>query len=444
MTGYKEKNMKRIVLMAVAFVFTAVAAIAQNLPNGVSMSFWGQMVFIPFELRINQNQPGDIEPMDNMTTGIGPGWGLRTNGATSITLKGNTTNFGFGLEIGIDETIRIGENAFVWARPFGKWLRLDAGVFVDNEFRGSGILGNFDFGEFNMTGIFSRDFIFNRFSSVSDDFDTAAALLRVYPIRGLTIAAFMSVRGSDLSAAPVNASGPGLRSSVDRIQVAIGYRIPKVGLVRVQFLNAPEFTYSGTPSGENLYGGRWNNSQWGEYNSARYYNEFKRLEVAFRLTAVKNLNFDIGSKIPFYEIKDGVKYKAPIVTAFTVGYKIGDFVIDLNTVGWFGGGINGEGRDIPFAPKVIAHLYPQYNLGFATIAGIIGLDAKGVDIFNGLEVKNSDNVDLCFGVFMIKKFNNGDIKGGLTYTMPDVTNRLNNYRTIGWFRVPIVMELYFW
>jgi len=435
--------MKRIVLIAMVFVLAAGAAMAQNLPNGVSMSFWGQMVFMPFELRVNQNEE-DIEPRENMTTAIGPGWGLRTNGATSITFRGNTSNIGFGLEIGIDETIRIGENAFVWARPFGRWMRLDVGVFVENEFRGSGNLGAYDFGEFNMTGIFSRDFIFNRFSAVSDDFDTAAALLRIFPIRGLTVAAYMSVRGSDFDAAPINASGPEARSSLDRIQVTAGYRIPSVGFARLQFLNAPAFTYSGTPHDEYLYGGRWLTSQWGEYNSSYYYNEFKRLEAAFKLTAIKNLNLDIGLKIPFPETKGDVKYSAPILAALTAGYKIGDFIIDLNFAGWFGGRIDGPGRDIPFAPRFVTHLYPQYNLGFATIAGIFGLDIKGVDIFNGSEVRNSENIDLCFGVFMIKKFNNGDIKGGIAYTIPDASNRLNNYRTIGWLRIPIIMEIYFW
>jgi len=436
--------MKRIVLPAIMFVLTAGAVIAQNLPNGVSMSFWGQMAFIPLEYRVNQNEPDDIDPWDNVTSAIGPGWGLRTNGATSISFRGNTSNIGFGLEIGVDETLRIGENAFIWARPFGRWMRLDAGIFVENEFRGSGTLGGLDFGEFNMAGGFTRDLIFNRFSSVSDDNDTAAALIRVFPIRGLTIAAFMSVRGSDLDAAPINASGPSLRNSLDRIQVAAAYRIPEVGFVRAQFLNAPEFTYSGWPSGENLYGGKWINSQWGEYNNVRYYNEFKRMELAFKLTAVRDLNFDIGFKIPFPEERDGVNYSAPFSAAFTAGYKVSDFIIDLNLVSWFGGAIEGPERDIPFAPRIVAHLYPQYNLGFATLAGVFSLDWKDVEIYNGAEGKNTDNLDIGFGAFMVKKFNNGEIKGGFTYTIPDVTNKLDNYRTIGWLRIPIVMEIYFW
>ena len=436
--------MKKILFMLTVLALTAGMAAAQNLPNGTSMSFWGQTAFMPLEYRINQNEPDGLDPWDNFTTAIGPGWGMRTNGAISVAFRGNTSNIGFAAEINLDETLRIGENAYIWARPFGRWMRLDAGIFVENEHRGSGNLGSLDFGEFNMVGDFSRDLIFNRFSSVSDNNDTAAALIRVFPVRGLTIAAYMSVRGSDFEAAPINASGPGLRNTLDRIQFMVGYRIPEVGLARVQFLNAPEFTFTGLPSGENLYGGKWITSQWGEYNSVCYYNEFKRVELAFKLTAVKDLNLDIGFKIPFPESKDGINYSAPFLAALTAGYKMGDFLIDLNLAGWFSGAIDGPGRDIPFAPRIVAHLYPQFNLGFAILAGLLSIDWKDVEIINGSIAKNSDNLDIGFGAFMVKKFTNGEIKGGVTYTIPDATNRLNNYRTIGWLRIPIVMEIYFW
>jgi len=437
--------MKKNILMMTVFVLVSGAVMAQNLPGGVSMSFWGQMAFLPFELRIDQNEPPGVDPWDKVTTAIGPGWGLRTNGATSISFRGNNNFIGFGLEIGVDETLRLGENAFVWARPFGRWMRIDVGVFVENEFRGSGTLG-MNFGGLSHLDPFNTDLIFNRFSSVSDNGDTAAALLRFFPIRGqnLTLAAYMSVRGSDFDPAPLNSSGPSLSSSIDRIQLLAAYRIRNVGLVRAQFLNAPEFTYSGTPSDENLYGGKWITSEWGEYNSARYYNEFKRLEIAFKLTAVRNLNFDIGFKVPFPETREGVNYSAPILTAFTAGYKERNFTIDMTFAGWFGGGIDGPGRDIPFAEKIAVNLYPQYNFGFATLGGIIGADWRGIEIFNGSAAKNSENLDLIFGLYMTKKFNNGDIKGGFTYTIPDATNRLDNFRTIGWLRIPIVMEIYFW
>ena len=430
--------------MVAVFVLTTCMAVAQNLPNGVSMSFWGQMAFMPLEYRINQNEPKGLDPWDNFTTAIGPGWGMRTNGATSVAFRGNTSNIGFAAEINLDESLRIGESAYIWARPFGRWMRLDAGIFVENEQRGSGNLGGLDFGEFNMAGDFSRDLIFNRFSSVSDNNDTAAALIRVFPARGLTLAVYMSIRGSDFEAAPINGSGPSLRNSLDRIQVMASYRIPEVGLVRAQFLNAPEFTYSGIPGGENLYGGKWITSQWGEYNSVRYYNEFKRVELAFKLTAIKNLNFDIGFKIPFPESRDGTNYSAPFLAALTAGYKIDDFVIDLNFVSWFGGAIDGPGRDIPFAPRITAHLYPQFNFGFAILAGLFSIDWKDSEMMNGGIAKNSDNLDISFGAFMVKKFTNGEIKGGFTYTIPDATDILKTYRTIGWLRVPIVMEIYFW
>jgi hypothetical protein len=328
--------MKKLSVILVVFVLAAGAVFAQSLPTGVSMSFWGQMAYVPFELEIIQKEPNSFETKNKITTGIGPSWGMQSNGrAANIDIKGNTDSIGFEVEIEADASIRLGEYALIWAKPFGgtqfsDLLRLKAGIFMDHEFRGTRSGRNLSAFALKLPEIDIEDAVFNRFAinhpaTLDDDFHEAGALFSINPgavwesLYGLSIATLLQIRMSELRNSPRGAVGPKFIDSIDRIQVVAGYRIPGIGFVRAQFLNAPEFTPANLSTPNKVYGGRYESWDFEEVWEDNYYNKFKRVEAAFALYAVPNLALDIGFKIPFPESLANVDYSAPIVAALEIG-----------------------------------------------------------------------------------------------------------------------------
>jgi len=420
------------------FVLFTGAAFAQNLPNGVSASFWGRAAFVPFELQVNKDEPDDLLLKHKITTAIGPSWGLQPSGrAANLCFRGNSQYVGFVVEIEADVAIRLGEYSYIWAKPFGEYVRLDVGVFMNDELRG--VFGGDSFDYFVLRiPVDMEDSIFNRFAVVSTQ-NEAGALLGIYPIQGLTLAAFMKVRNSKIEKAALEQLGPLMKTSLDRMQFAAGYRIPGAGHLRLQFLNAPNFTWAGIPTGEGIYNAKF---QGDELNY--YYNQFKRIEAAFNLTALSGLGLglDIGVKIPFPYSNQGIDYSAPIMASMGANYTIDDFGIGLNLQSWFGGKVKGQGQDRAFAQRAAMHLIPTYNLGFAIVGGLIGLDLKGNDKNDGIKMDNK-RLDIGLGAYIRKNYSNGNICAGFTYTFADLTNDKSGFRTLGYFRIPIIMEIAF-
>lgn len=245
--------MKKIGAFFATLVFGAGVTFAQ-VPDGVSLGFWGQMAFVPFELQVNQEQSPYQGLRDRIRAGIGPSWGLQPNGrAANIMFRGGSANIGFGVEIEADIDIRLGEYAYIWARTPGDFARLDVGVFMNHIFRGTRNVVNFSHFALPMASQSSdlnlEDAIFNRFAVRANEREAGALLLlNPLPMRDVTFAAFMRIAESSLEAGPQSPIGPTtLMAAFERIQVAAGYRIPGVGFLRMQFLNAPQFSLSAQP-----------------------------------------------------------------------------------------------------------------------------------------------------------------------------------------------------
>jgi hypothetical protein len=306
-------------------VLTALVLSVLCAPAWAQITFgsWGRAVITPLAFSGRHSAVSAA----TSTWGDVPSIGFSANGTSPGRHIGFFLNFDFGVNIANNMPAIIGDNAKAWVTPLGlilpeqyNMLKLTAGWFKEEEFRGR--IGASEFGSWILpNGSENEDNIFQRFNA------TAGAHFKLEPLKwwdspwnGINI---QGAFGSNT----LNSPGSSLRAILnllnnednntisetydednpeydgDRtvsaadvykaIQIALGYRIPNVGLARFQFI-----------------GNNRNVFRWGERNAGVLDLEKKLvtglqtnkdadiIEGAFLYDGLEGLKVDVGMKIP--------------------------------------------------------------------------------------------------------------------------------------------------
>lgn len=315
---------KKTALALVIFLAVCTSAGAQ-----ITFSAWGRAVITPVAFMGNHSAVSAA----TSTWGDVPRIGFSANGTAPSGNIGFNIDFDFGVDIiktlvgnGYSVPPIIGDNAKAWVRPLGAilpakfdMLKLTAGFFKEEEFRGK--VGASEFASWLVyDGSKDEDNIFQRFDA------NAGAHFKLEPLKwwdspwnGLNIqGAFgsnvLGSLGNSLRATknllnnednnfvvtPYDEDNP--QYDGDRkvkaadvfraMQVALGYRIPDVGLARIQFI------------GNNRKVLRWGNSNVSTdepkelVTGLRTNKDADIIEAAFLYDGLDGLTIDFGVKLP--------------------------------------------------------------------------------------------------------------------------------------------------
>ena len=433
--------MKRFVILSLIIAMVAGAAFAQ-VGEGLSLSVWGRTAFVPLEIQVWKDGDSDRNKDNDLTTTLGQSWGGSFGRHARLQFHGDSEYVGFKIWLQTDNgSIGFGDFAGMWVKPFD-WLKFDLGLFVEDALRGK--IGDTDFHRFTMD-MCDEDRIFTRFGNPGGP----GALMSITPVEGLLIGfGLPSITGG--VAAPWNEGwgatgqfGQGNRAKEvwEKIQIGAGYNIEGIGHIRAQYIGAGKYNFGSI----DMTADDWAAGALG-------FGSFKRAEVAFALGMVEGMTLDIGVKIPFGAKDDDLKVSLFPGLMASAGFNMGfgDIGILARIDTSFGANSKYDGDKVYGGPfNMNFHLVPSYNLGFATIGLEAGIDMTGkykeMDTKPGdlKAVDKSNAFDLGIGAWIKKPLGgNGSFKIGLGYTAIDLTSDADS-RVMGYFRLPIVGELWF-
>jgi len=221
--------------MKKALVFLLVLSLVGTMAFAeITVGGWGRIDFIT----------GSNTTNDTVAMYTGPSWA--SGARVGINFAGKSDNMGFNLNIDANgsNALAIGDQAKITAK-INDMLTIELGKAQGDKLRGK--LG----GHQLISSAGDEDAIFKRF------YPTMGTLINLTPVEGLYIGAAL-----DPNTSTENKTAEVVMKN---IQVGGGYTIPDVGLARVQYIGS-------------------------DNDNARF------VQAAFQLTAVKELNVDIGGK----------------------------------------------------------------------------------------------------------------------------------------------------
>jgi hypothetical protein len=366
------------------------------------------------------------------------------------------------------------DNVEVWWKPVD-WFQLDVGKFVSDPLRGKVGDGSWMDGLTVMS--YDGDEIFSRFRSqgLNNGGSGNAGVLASFNFSGFflgallpNLKAFGNTSGSDTfsgggkgnlyETANYTNGKSAIGREFERIQVGVGYTIPDIGLVRVQYVGA-NASFTNAISAGVVSGG--------------YGIVTPRIEAAFALTAVQGLTLDIGGKIPLPLNLDSVntwnaidytweymgtdtdaKAQAPYQVSLGAIYKADALTITGRVDAKFGGsyddGVSGS-EPIKLGPEVNFHLFPTYDIGIVVLGLDFGLAWYGSTTYDGDVIGSSDlpgfadrelngGVRVGGGLYVQKTWGSCTIRGGLAYS---AATEVNGIKEDGVFTIPVVFEYSF-
>jgi hypothetical protein len=380
----------------------------------------------------------------------------------------NTTRNSGGAEFGLGDFVEV------WFKPTD-WFKLDVGKFNEDILRGK--VGDDNWANWTV-GMKNKDAIFTRFQG------KAGFLAGFTPVEGLYIGIlvpkfaqwFQDDAGNNtdpfLTGARTNYPGDKERAYrvYERIQVGVGYEIQGTGLVRAQFVGANPDLLEPTarppdPSDppNTIYPSTWFNT----LENATFPFSAPRFEAAFAYTGMEGLVVDLGLKIylpvsdwttdsytwidhEYSQMEKTPSFWNPIYVSLGGQYTAGDLGIAARVDLHFLGSVTYDAIanqelevGLPFGLNF--HLWPSYNLGFATIGLDFGIAYYGKTsyTFNGTkgdEDENEGGIDVGFGLWLQKSFGNSSVRGGLAYR---VGTEKDGYKHQGVLSIPIVFDYSF-
>jgi hypothetical protein len=421
--------MKKGGLLLVIMLFVALSARAE-----IVLSAWGRAVVTPLAF---SGEDSSVSAATN-TWDERPRIGFSVQGISENERIGFIADLFWG-----GGTPGVGDNAKVWVKPFD-FLKITAGWFNEDDLRGT--VGNTEFTSWLLPGGgFDQDNIFTRFQA------TTGAHFAITPIEGLFIeTAFGSsaILGSDAQSARAftNIVNLTMEDVYQAIQVGAGYKIPKIGFVRAQFIGnnrkklKPNI-YSGIEEGTILMRGLTKNR------------DSDIIEAAFQYSGLEGLNVDIGGKFPFqyttdtsvdmypalgnigqqpdrsadketrtiqdaYSIAIGTSWTPSFFDAFSILVRA-----DMSFGGWKE---EPNVYRIELAPIMNIWINPSYQINSIVKTGIdIGLEIKGKDIWQEpigrpreRRTEGSDHKDFGIGAWLELQLSGGTVKTGVLVMLP--------------------------
>jgi hypothetical protein len=466
-----------LIFIFVAFVSVVYAQDTEERTPAITFSAWGRGVVTPIAFSGNHSAVSAV----TYTSSDDPSIGFTANGVAPSGKIGFRIDFSAGYNYGSNSiNAGIGDNAKVWVQPFEPF-KLTAGFFKEEALRST-----FGASEFNAwilpNGGKGEDNIFQRFDAYAGahfKIDPFVGMDSLPMFQGLTIqGAFgsnaLGTPGSNMRAILnlfINEDNKSLGTLYDEkyseydgertqsaldvykaMQFALGWKIPEIGLARVQFI------------GNNRAVMRW--SEIG--NSAGIANVERRLAIgmnvnrdsdmiqgAFLFEGIKGLKVDLGATIPLeYTTKsksmevyprvvgsDG-KPHDPIINENEDEYRIQNpyviagaaswtpsFLPDLNITARadvsFGGKKEGESKTVETGYDVNVWFMPSYTLGVWKAGIDLGMEMHGKDtlIQKGIAPDKtitavSQYTDYGFAVWGELGFIGGRIRAGCSVMLP--------------------------
>jgi hypothetical protein len=343
--------------------------------------------------------------------------------------------------------VGVGDNAYLWVKPFD-FLTIGAGGFSGAaDFGIRGKIGNFGGFAQAVHATADEDAIFTRFKSSN------GGIIALTPIDGLTIGVVFnnSVNGENFSS-----KGPGsygtqpFDDSFKLLQIGAGYQIGTIGLVRAQFIggtNSHKWP-AGTPE----------DPEW-TLESAKWWGRYNRIEAAFALTAIDGLTLDIGGKIPLaYKETIGTSipvsqnvnlngqeatFQAPFQVSAGVNFAAGDLSIGgrVDTTLLGSAKLTYGTTDIKYSEGIVldALVEPAFDLGAFVVGGDIGFKFTGDSKITATgydDITLDGGIAFDLGAWVGLNFSNGLFRAGVASHLPVDKKALV-------FSIPLVLEYFF-
>jgi hypothetical protein len=382
------------VLALTALLASCVAAGAQ-----ITFSGWGRGVITPLAITSDDAGIHSSVSASTYTSSDNASIGFTANGVAPSGKIGFKIDLAYG-----GGTAGVGDNAKVWVKPFDI-LTLEAGLFKEEDFRGK--IGASEFASLILPNSGKgEDNIFQRFDA------TAGAWFKLEPLKslespwaGLTIegafgsnslgtsvnsfrALYNLFNNEDVSTEAATYDEDWSTYDGDRkvsaldvykaMQIALGYRIPDAGLLRVQFI-----------------GNNRNVFRWGELTSTNAIVDVEKklvtglntnrdadvIEAAFLFDGIEGLKIDLGAKVPFsYKTKTNIVVY-PKVIGVASGYEITNQNKKEFTV------------QLPYAVAIGASWAPPSGLGPGLTARVDASFGGSIKCAGDTEVENGYDVN---------------------------------------------------
>jgi hypothetical protein len=444
----------------------------------ITFSAWGRGVVTPLAFSGNHSAASAV----TYTSSDNPSIGFTINGLAPSGKTGFKIDFAAGYDYANSSiTAGIGENAKVWVQPV-KPFTLTAGFFKEETLRGK--IGTSEFNAWILpNGGKGEDNIFQRFDSYAgahfkiDPFITfdSLPLLQGLTVQGAFGSNAPGTPGSNIRAILnlfINEDNKALSTKYDEsyseydgerimsamdvfkaMQFALGWKIPDIGLARVQFIGNNRAVY-----------------RWGEIgSSAGIVNVEKRLTIgmntnrdsdviqgAFLFNRIEGLSIDLGLTVPLkyttssenFEVyprvvgSDGKAYE-PITNQNKDEYEIQDPMVIAAAGSWspfFLRSLNIIARsDVSFGDKkesvgnktvetgysLNVWLMPSYSFGEWKIGVDIGMEMHGKDTLwqkginpNKAVTDVSEYTDFGFAVWGELGYHGGKFRAGVSAMFP--------------------------
>jgi hypothetical protein len=474
--------MKKFSALAVVLVVLSGAVFAE-------VTVTGQVDATVMPLQVSVPDKGD--------TLVGAGVGRNGSGDASrarigISATNDTKQVGINFKIQFNPNVADGKSspklgfddfAEVWWQPISQ-LKIEAGKFVNDTLRGK-------IGDDNWQRYTARmkdpDGIFSRFKSNTVGDSDVGFMLGIKPIDPLFIGVsvpsvvqlgagfpdtvtgkytYWEVDDDKLQSEwSINTEG-NVAHTYEKIQIGAGYTIENIGLFRAQYVGASYIYDSKTYA--NGFGTFWQNNL-----------NVRRIEAAFAYTGMAGLVIDVGGKVPLsfktlevtgfdYDtgktdedgnaIKAAIRkkiidgdwtYQAPFQVSLGAGYTADALDIKGRVDVQFGGSAKYDKTDGEYnlGPDINVHLWPSYNLGFATAGLDVGFNYIGKntnedgDVIGEGPGSDGEKGGYKFGIgaWLRKSIGSCSIKGGLGLSLGEVHGE--KQPTV--FSVPIIFDYSF-
>jgi hypothetical protein len=428
---------------------------------------YGKSVFVPYRLSVPEK--GDAHHTAAVQTPWGEG---DISAGFSISGWSEKAGFNFSGDIAYGSKQQAG-NAYslkagaswVWIKPIDQ-VKLTLGVPYDDSMMGK--VGSSDFVHYVLNDNYDRhdnrfeygDAAYNIFTRINPypwgnaavgkntfwPTIGAAAMLNIEPIDNLSIIVYVApemfratgtpgtyvagvyyvetegLNGGRLEEKGIDQDYWDIKQIYKNMQVQVGYKIPGIGFARAQYIGVRNV-----------------------------------IEAAFQLTALGDLMFDLGVKIPWegnFRKSDPANYRLMRDYQVSLGatYKLDDLNVTARIDTAFGGytktttGKTGV-KETENGFDMIVYLIPSYNLDFATVGLDVGFEYQAERKDSGKTVDNSGGVKAGTGVWLEQKFGPGTLKYGVVVRFPtefaDRTIGSNTKKMATEFFIPIRVQVGF-
>ncbi|MDR1279114.1 MAG: hypothetical protein LBK02_10215 [Treponema sp.] len=492
-------QVKKIVLALFVLAAVCTAAGAQ-----ITFGSWGRAVITPLTFM------GDHSAVSAATSTWGdvPRVGFSANGTAPSENIGFNIDFDFGVDVNTGNVAIIGDNAKTWVKPLGlvlperfNMLKLTAGFFKEDDFRGR--IAPSEFGSWLLyNGAKNEDNIFSRFDAsagahfkleplmwLESDWDglviegafgsnrPLAAANKIRAIYNLLNNEDNNTTGVTYPRSEAEDTGSRTVSVADvykAMQIALAYRIPNVGLARVQFIGNNREVF-----------------RWGESSGSASIVDIQRqlmiglnktipdadvIEAAFLYDGSEELVIDFGVKIPLeyktkaeftiyprvigsdnnpYDLIENLNREEAIVQrpyVFALGVRwtpafLNALSLTVRADLSLGGSIKKTGQlEVTNGMALNAWLMPSFRVGANVILGLdVGIDLHGEDTIKrtGLPeipawTEVSKYTDFGIGPWIELGVGGGRVRTGVIVMIPERARYVYNENSNAYRNSPIL------